>query len=106
MERLSRIDMLLRLLEHEPNDLFLNYALGLEYVAELSLADGERQFKHVLTIETNYIPAYYQLGKLFESQVKNAEALQFFKEGLQKAREQKNNKAINEFEEAIFMLEG
>lgn len=97
--------MLLRLLEHEPNDLFLNYALGLEYVAELNLADAERQLKHVLTLDINYIPAYYQLGKLFESQTKNTEAILFFKEGLEKAKDQKNNKAINEFGEAIFMLE-
>lgn len=97
--------MIIEMLRNEPNDLFLNYSLGLEYVAELSLTDAEIQFKKTLEIDKNYIPAFYQLGKLFESQLKNPEALHYFKSGLEKAKEQKNNKAINEFGEAIFMLE-
>lgn len=105
MDRLSRIDMLINLLSKEPDDVFLNYALGIEYLAELSLDQAEKQFKKSLALDSNYIAAYYQLGKLFESQSKNNEALQFFREGLNKAIEQKNNKAVNEFNEAIFMLE-
>lgn len=105
MDRLSRIDMLIDLLKKEPEDIFLNYALGIEYIAELSLVDAERQFKKVLEMNPDYIPCFYQLGKLFESQLKNEDALTYYKAGLQKAVEQKNNKAINEFNEAIFMLE-
>lgn len=105
MDRLGRIDMLIELLSKEPGDLFLTYALGIEYVAELNLADGEKQFRKSLELDPDYVPAFYQLGKLFESQLKNEEALHFFKEGLNKAIAQKNNKAINEFNEAIFMLE-
>ena len=105
MERLSRIDMIIDMLKNEPNDLFLNYALGIEYVAELSLQDGEIQLKKTLELDKNYIAAYYQLGKLLESQLKNTEALHYFKLGLELAKLQKNNKAINEFGEAIFMLE-
>ena len=105
MDRLRRIDMVIKLLENEPDDLFLNYTLGLEYVAELNLPEAENLFKKALELNDDYIPAYYQLGKLFESQTKNEEALHYFKKGLTKAKEQKNNKAINEFGEAIFMLE-
>lgn len=105
MERLSRIDMIIEMLRDEPDDLFLNYTLGLEYVAELSLNDAEFQFKKSLVLDENYIAAYYQLGKLFESQLKNTEALHYFKLGLEHAKQQKNNKAINEFSEAVFMLE-
>lgn len=105
MDRLNRIDMLLAMLEKEPDDIFLNYALGTEYVGELDVIQAEFQFKKVLQMEPSYIAAYYQLGKLFESQLKNADALHFFKLGLEKAKEAKNNKAVNEFGEAIFMLE-
>lgn len=97
--------MLLAMLEKEPDDIFLNYALGTEYVGELDVIQAEFQFKKVLQMEPSYIAAYYQLGKLFESQLKNADALHFFKLGLEKAKEAKNNKAVNEFGEAIFMLE-
>ena len=105
MDRLSRIDMVIKLLEKEPDDLFLNYTLGLEYVAELNLTEAEALFKKVIDIEPTYIAAYYQLGKLFESQLKNPEALIFFKAGLEKAKILKNEKAVNEFSEAVFLLE-
>lgn len=97
--------MLLAMLEKEPDDLFLNYALGTEYVGELDLGQAEFQFKKVLKLDPEYIAAYYQLGKLFESVLKNTEALEFYRLGLEKAKLGKNNKAINEFGEAIFMLE-
>lgn len=105
MERLKRIDMLLEMLSKEPDDVFLNYALGIEYIGELDVVHSEIQFKKVLEMNADYIAAYYQLGKLFESQLKNTEALLYYKLGLEKAKVQKNNKAINEFGEAIFMLE-
>jgi Tfp pilus assembly protein PilF len=105
LDRLSRIDMLLEMLNAEPNDVFLNYTLGLEYVAEFNVTNAELQFKIALRLNPNYIAAYYQLGKLYESILKNQEALDYFKLGLEKAKLQKNNKAINEFGEAIFMLE-
>ncbi|MCW3078498.1 MAG: hypothetical protein JWO32_3107 [Bacteroidetes bacterium] len=97
--------MLLDLLSKEPNDVFLTYALGIEYLSELDLADAEKHFKKTLLLNPDYIAAYYQLGKLYESQLKNSDALRFFKEGLDRAIRQKNNKAVNEFNEAIFMLE-
>ena len=101
-----RIEQLLKLLEQEPDDLFLNYALGLEYAKDLnSPADAESQFRMVLNSDKNYLAAYYQLGQLFEKVERPAEALEFYKEGLALARLQRNNKAINEFGEAVFLLE-
>jgi len=97
--------MLHEMLLKEPDDIFLNYALGIELVGELDVVQAEFQFKKVLKMEPEYIAAYYQLGKLFESQLKNTEALHFYKLGLEKAKAIKNNKAINEFGEAVFMLE-
>jgi tetratricopeptide (TPR) repeat protein len=102
----DRIGSLMTMLEKEPNDLFLNYALGIEYAADpKTYADAESQFKIVLSLDEDYIPAYYQLGKLQELLLRNPEALEFYKIGLEKAKAQKNNKAINEFNEAIFLIE-
>lgn len=106
MERSGRIDVLKNMLQQEPNDLFANYALGIEFLNNVdTLGEAEKQFKKTLTLDPNYIAAYYQLGKLFESQSNIAEALNYFRSGLEKARLQKNNKSINEFNEAIFLLE-
>jgi Tfp pilus assembly protein PilF len=105
LKRFSRIDDIVEMLKNEPSDLFLNYALGIEYVSKFNFVNAEIQFKKTLEIDKNHIPSYYQLGKLFEMQQKNQEALDYFYSGLKKAKEQKNNKAINEFGEAIFLLE-
>lgn len=102
----SRITELMTMLETEPGDLFLNYALGLEYAKNLlAPADAESQFRIVLGIDPTYLAAFYQLGQLFEKLDRPLEALEFYKEGLVVARLQKNNKAINEFSEAVFLLE-
>lgn len=106
MKRLARIDMLNSMLEKEPDDLFLNYALGVEYANDLaSVADAESQFKIVMGLDANYIAAYYQLGKLLESLLRKPEALEYYKTGLEKAKTLGDQKAVNEFNEAIFLLE-
>lgn len=105
MDQKGRVDSLLDMLKSEPNDLFLNYALGTEYASVSNFILAEKQFNKVIRLDENYIAAYYQMGKLFEVQSKNKEALSYYSTGLEKARIKKDNKAINEFGEAIFMLE-
>lgn len=106
MSNSGRLNSIIEMLEKEPNDLFLNYALALEYAATSDkLLLAEKQLKLVLGLDPNYIPAYYQLGQLFTTLQRTSEALDYYKVGLEKAKEQRNNKAINEIGEAIFMIE-
>lgn len=105
MDQKGRMNSLLDMLKSEPDDLFLNYALGTEYTVISNFAEAEKQFKKVIGLDEGYIAAYYQLGKLFEAQSKTDDAISYYKAGLEKARVKKDNKAINEFGEAIFMLE-
>ncbi len=105
MSSLKRLAQLKTMLELEPNDLFLNYSLGLENLAQSNINEAEFQFKKALDLNPDYIPAYYQLGKLFEFKKNTKQAILFFKNGLEKARLVRDFKAINEFGEAIFLLE-
>lgn len=105
MDRVSRVDMILSMLASEPDDLFLNYSLALEYVANTDYEKAETAFKKTIHLQNEYVPAFFQMGKLMELQNKNEEALKYYKKGLIFAQQQKNNKAINEIGEAIFMLE-
>jgi Tfp pilus assembly protein PilF len=100
-----RIRNLERMLLAEPADIFLNYALALEYLRDdQGSALAAAQFRKVLELDPRYIPAYYQLGKLLES--KDPEkALEQYKAGLALAEEKKDRKTASEFREAIFMLE-
>ena len=102
----ERINMLNGMLENEPRDLFLNYALGMEFLNDTSsFTLAKTQFQKVLELNPDYIPAFYQLGKLCELRAEKAEAMNYYQKGLELAKVQKNNKAINEFGEAIFMIE-
>jgi tetratricopeptide (TPR) repeat protein len=106
MERSQRVNMLMGMLEKEPNDLFLNYALGLECAKDLqTVHDAESQFRIVLSLDETYHAAYYQLGQLFEALQRAPEAIEFYKKGLEQAEIRKDLKAANEFREAIFLLE-
>jgi len=84
---------------------FLNYALGLEYLSEKNFTQAEQQFRKTIFLDENYLGAHYQLGKTLEHLARVHEALEAFNDGLNKAKQQKNRKSQNEFEEAIFLLE-
>ncbi|MEI6021842.1 MAG: hypothetical protein WCR21_12000 [Bacteroidota bacterium] len=105
MKNNARIDALLGMLAQEPEDEFLNYALGLEYANNNSFDLAEVQFQKVLKNNAAYIAAYYQLGQLYVAKNNRESALKIFQQGLQVAKNQKNNKAMNEISEAIFLLE-
>lgn len=102
----TRIDLIKRMLEKEPDDIFLNYALGLEHLKKPeSIILAEMQFKKVTELDPKYMAAYYQLGKLLEAQTKLSEALHYYRIGLEIAEKRKEKKAIGEFMEAIFLIE-
>jgi tetratricopeptide (TPR) repeat protein len=105
MDQGKRIDSLLELLKTEPNDVFLNYVLGIEYAAIGKIEEAKDQFIKVILLDGNYIAVYYQMGKLFEKANDTVAAIDYYKKGAQKAKEQNNNKSLNEFNEAIFLLE-
>lgn len=105
MERLPRIDMLLSMLEKEPDDIFLNYALAVEFVGEKKIEEAENQFLKTVKLNAEYLPCYYQLGQVAEKLKKEKEALEYYKKGLVLAQKQNNQKAINEINEAIWMLD-
>ena len=102
----NRIQSILQMLEAEPNDCFLNYALGLEYAKSPdSYSLAESQLLKVKQIDPAYVPVYYQLGQLYANMQQRENALTFYREGLTVAKKLKQNKAANELEEAIFLLE-
>ena len=105
MGQQNRINTLMEMLKGEAGDVFLNYALGIEYATSGNVTAAHHQFTKVITLDSNYLAAYYQLGKLLEARSENNEAIKYYQIGLEKAKLKKDHKAINEFGEAIFMLE-
>lgn len=100
-----RRDSLIEMLEKEPDDLFLNYALAVEFVGEKKYKEAENQFLKTLQLNKEYLPCYYQLGQTAEKLSKEKEALEYYHKGVELAKNQNNNKALNELNEAIWMLD-
>ena len=105
MERRSRKDMLAEMLQKEPEDVFLNYALAVEFVGEKKYEEAEQQFLKTVKLNSEYLPSYYQLGQVSEKLKKEKEALEYYKLGLALAQKQNNQKAVNEINEAIWLLD-
>lgn len=105
MTQLSRKEQILNMLVSEPQDVFLNYALAMEFVSTNELKEADEQLKKVLSIKADYLPCFYQLGQLNEKLGNNDIALTFYKQGVDLAKSQNNNKALGELNEAIWMLE-
>ena len=106
MQAQKRINTLQELLKKEPDDAFLNYALGLEFANNPTNADfAITQFLKTMAVDPDYIAAYYQLAKLYETLGKKTEALAYLEKGLKLAEQKRDLKTVNEFKEAIFLLE-
>jgi tetratricopeptide (TPR) repeat protein len=102
---LKRKEEILKMLEQEPGDIFLNYALAMEWLGEGSYGKAEQQFLRTLSLKPDHLACFYQLGQTAEKLNKEKEALEYYKQGAELAKKQNNNKALNELNEAIWMLE-
>lgn len=93
------------MLEKDPGDDFLNYALALELDASGNKEKAIEQLKALLSSNENYLGAYYKLGQLLEQNGQSNEALEIYNKGLEIAEMQKNRKTAGELREAIWLLE-
>jgi tetratricopeptide (TPR) repeat protein len=101
----DRLKQIQEMLEKEPQDDFLNYALAVELEATGDRTKAIEQLEKLLQRNPSYLGAYYKLGKLLEENDSETKALEVYNKGLQLAQEQNNKKAAGELSEAIWMLE-
>lgn len=102
---MNRKELLLSLLKEDPNDPFARYALALEYRKENLLHKAQEVFEALKNDHPDYLPLYYQLGKLIEESGDEQGAMAIYREGLALATVQRDLKTRSELEEAIWMLE-
>ena len=95
----SRIQQLEGFVNEDPNDPFNLYALALEH----SKADGRKAidiFNQLLKNHPDYVPTYYQLGKLYIDFSENEKALEVFDSGIRISTDKKDYKALRELQSA------
>jgi Tfp pilus assembly protein PilF len=97
---MNRIEKLLDLLKVSPQDNFLRHALALEYIKAGDDITARNLFEEVLTQCPDYVGSYYHLAKLLERNSETDLAMQWYKKGMQAAKEAGDNHAFNELQSA------
>lgn len=101
----NRIEQLRKLLETEPYDSFLNYALALEHAKANEIQRAILLLEKIIERDKNYLGAYYQLGKYYEQEQQVPLAIQTYKQGIEISIQQNNRKTQMELSEALLQLE-
>ncbi len=96
---MSRLEQLLQFLTEDPNDPFNLYALALEYQKH-DTKKACQLFDLLLTDHKDYVPTYYQAGKLFQEIGEREKSLQIFESGIEIARSKKDFKTLRELQAA------
>ncbi len=96
----DRIEQIKAFLSNNPNDLFLNHALALEYIKR-----GEEQaaldcFLKNLQTDPQYVATYYHLAKLQERMQQKEEAILTYENGMKIAQMAKDMHALSELRSA------
>jgi tetratricopeptide (TPR) repeat protein len=101
----NRISILQQFLSEDPNDVFSKYALALEFIKSGEIQKALALMKNLLESHPEYLPVYYQLGKLFELLQRKGEALEIYQKGIVLAKEKGNLHTANELQGAIVALD-
>jgi tetratricopeptide (TPR) repeat protein len=97
----NRLEKLQEMLAESPQDIFLNYALAIEYKGLSQFDKALKQLNAVFLLDENHIPNLYQLGVYWMEKSENEKALLYLEKGLQIAKQKKELKTANEFQALI-----
>ena len=103
--REERIAKLKALLARESNDSFSRYALALEYAGANDLAQALTLLEDLAQRDQSYVPAYQQLGYLYQKLGRREEAVSAFRRGMEIATQQDDHHARSEMQDALDDME-
>jgi len=97
MDRIEKIQILLK---SSPGDNFLCHALALEYIKAGNDVAAKHLFEEILNNHPDYIGSYYHLAKLLERTGQIILAIEWYKKGMEAAKQAGDNHAYNELQSA------
>ena len=103
---MERLDALRGMLEAEPANQFVRYALAQELVKRGDDLGAIKEFQGILVGDPDYQAAYYHVGKAHERLGRRDEALAAYQKGIAATHRTGNVHARSELEAAIEALSG
>ena len=97
----DRIALLESYLKEDPSDAFSKYALSLEHAKLENIEMAIRLLCQLKAEQADYLPLYYQLGKLYESNNQQDNARSIYKYGIIIAQKQNNRHTLSELKQAL-----
>lgn len=97
----NRLEKLQEMLAEMPQDIFLNYAVAMEYKGLNQMDKTIELLNNVLLLDENHLATLYQLGVLLSEKSENEKAILFLEKGLQISKQKKDLKTANEFQALI-----
>jgi predicted Zn-dependent protease len=101
----ERMQSLQRMLQKEPDDLFLLYAIAMEHKKASEFADSLRYLERVVNKDPLYCVAYQQAAQVHELAGDVAAAKEAYADGIAAAAKKGDLHAREEMEGALAMLE-
>ena len=102
---MSRIEQLRSFIADDPTHIFLKYALALEYAANEMVEEAIVELRSLKELSSDYLPLYYQLGKLYEKSGNIQLAMDAYQAGIPIAQVQKNTRTLSELKSALEQLQ-
>jgi Tfp pilus assembly protein PilF len=101
----GRKQQILDMLGDDPNDAFLRYGLGMEYLSEGDQETAFRTFAELTQVQPDYVPGYQQAGQVLVKLGRTDEARDFFRRGIMAAARTGNHHARDEMQGFLATLD-
>lgn len=98
---MSRIDSIRELLKKDPEDVFLNYALAMEYMSAEQTDEAIEKLEWIRKKQADYLPLYYQLAQLYAENGAGDKSEQIYLEGIEVAEAAGDRKTASELRSAL-----
>jgi tetratricopeptide (TPR) repeat protein len=102
MDRMTTLQAMMR---DKPDDPFLIFALALEYKSAGDHVESRVYFERLVNKHPDYVPTYYQYGKMEEENSNIEVATKLYKLGIEKAKAANDTKTVRELQQAIDMMD-
>jgi len=100
----KRLIKLWEMQKENPEDTFLKYAIAMEFLGMNDIVSAKKYFEEVIAVDENNVAAYYQIGKIYETNNEATNAISIYEKGLEAAIKKNDLRSVREINTAIESL--
>ena len=101
---MSRLEQIQQMLVLDPDDVFLQFSLAMEYVKLGRHEDALLQFTRVNQMDADYVPAYFQQAHTLVALQRSDEARQVLQQGIEAATRVGDTHAASQMSQMLNLL--